>query len=159
MRNPQNAILLAIESLLAEAGTSRSMFKTEQLHVLEVIRSSAEFISSLLEGLVLKYGVNIEWLHFIVFTILFMLFLDVLNFQRLSNNKVSLELKPVVLRYFITELAHSVELMFMRTTIHFECTCDPALPCTVMADKHRIRQVCLFEESTLIYFIGFGEYS
>ncbi len=50
VNNPQHGIMLASESILTDVRNSVNKFGSEHVQLLDMIRSSAEFVSSLLEG-------------------------------------------------------------------------------------------------------------
>ena len=53
MRNPQNAIALSADSLLMEAQENPDTFSPDHIRIFEIIRCSSEFITALLEGLLI----------------------------------------------------------------------------------------------------------
>ena len=54
VRNPQNAIALSVELLLVEAREKPTLFLPAHIQILQIIHSSSEFISSMLEGMAVK---------------------------------------------------------------------------------------------------------
>lgn len=52
VRNPQSAITMSIESILAEAHQHPVLFRQDHIRLFEIIRSSSEFVTMLLDGMI-----------------------------------------------------------------------------------------------------------
>ena len=142
VRNPQNAIALSADSLLMEATENPDTFSSDHIRIFEIVRSSSEFITALLEGMQSSYGHDIL---FNIFMFVYTLFpTDVLNFQRLSDNKVALTMLPFCPMEFLTNMAHSLSIVLGSKKLEFLTHVDPRLAAFFCeGDKHRIQQVKL----------------
>ncbi len=77
------------------------------------------------------------------------MFLDVMNYQRINDNKIILELHSFPLNSFLNQVAEfSKTLIPSDSKITFSSKFAGNLPEFIIGDKHRIRQVlqkkCLF---------------
>ena len=52
VRNPQQAIALSAESLQIDSNANPGMFQAPHLRLFSIIRSSSEFVTALLEGVI-----------------------------------------------------------------------------------------------------------
>lgn len=50
IRNPQTAISMSIDSVLTEARRKPRLFRDEHVRLFEIVRSSSEFVTTLLDG-------------------------------------------------------------------------------------------------------------
>ena len=146
VRNPQSAIMLTAESLIAEAQSAESIFSQKHVEFFQLIHSSSEFVSSLLEGF--------------YFNLVHTYILDVLNFQRLSENKIILSIEPFELRPFLENLSLFLRKMIpLELNLSFETNFSCDLPCIIYGDKFRIRQIITNFVSNAAKFTHSGKIS
>ncbi|MEO8279328.1 MAG: ATP-binding protein [Ideonella sp.] len=66
-----------------------------------------------------------------------------LDLARIEGGKLSLDVKPLLWRDGLLQIAHMFELQAAGKGISFHCLIDPALPEVVRADEKRLRQILI----------------
>ena len=88
-----------------DAKDDTQLYDAEQLRVFQIIHSSSEFVTSLLEGTNSNnIVVNCIYIHRLADWKTLAVFPDVLNCQRLCDNKMIIELAPFGLTAFVQQV-------------------------------------------------------